>query len=216
MTVLTIESCNLRHRISREALIAACREQGADVTDNADIFVIIGEGDDPIYAIDDDQDYVFWSDVLFTPADRDLLVAEIEWFKKLRELKEEVAHAKDMWIGWDWCHDPGHCTCEHDEVPFTDSPMAPHELVAIGHTEECARRIAKDQKAYEEGVKASAGRAGDLGDEMIRALETCNFATATELADAACRTEAEYGDCPVWGEVRYRLKAYLAKMEVTV
>jgi hypothetical protein len=216
MKILLLESCNLRQQISRESLIAACRKQGADVTDDADIFVIFEEGDEPIYAIDSDCGYVFWSDVLFTPTDRDLLVAEIEWYKKLQELKEAVSLAKDKWFGWDWTHDPGHCTCEHDEVPYTDSPMAPHELVAIGHTEECARKIAKDQKVYEANVKMAAERAGDLGDEMIRALESCNFATATELADAACRTEAEFGDCPVWGDIRNKLKLFIAAQEVTV
>ena len=61
---------------TRAELIGLVRDGGAEVADDAAIAVFIGDNE-LCYAVEDYSDFVFWSDGLFTPADRDSVVMEV-------------------------------------------------------------------------------------------------------------------------------------------
>ena len=123
---------------------------------------------------------------------------------QINQLAGAVDVASESWSGWDWCHAPGRCTCDagNDDVPVTVGPMTISKIVAHGHTEACARRILEAQEFYEAGAQAAAKRASDHGQCMLDCLRTGDVDGASDAIHAACRVESEYGDCPVWGQVR--------------
>lgn len=61
---------------TREELIGLVRDGGAEVADDAAIAVFIGDNE-LCYAVEDCNDFVFWSDGIFTPADRESVVMEV-------------------------------------------------------------------------------------------------------------------------------------------
>ena len=75
-----LEDCD-RGLMTRGDVIARVRVEGAVVADDAFIAVRFS-GDDTLYAVEDDNDYVFWDFGLYTPDRRDELIAEIEAMRK--------------------------------------------------------------------------------------------------------------------------------------
>ena len=127
------------------------------------------------------------------------------------KLEKATNEAIEGWSGWEWTHDPGHCSCDLDaggiiaEGPGAIEDWDAWEAERVGelsdHSDECAADIAAAERAYGEECLSAARGAADEARDALSYAEDGEWACAIKCVRSAMSSESDYGDSPTYSEL---------------
>lgn len=129
----------------------------------------------------------------------------------VQEINELYKTLENQWNDCDWCQLFPYNTWDDNtqrHVEQYDAQCVSEEDVKEARTP-VDKRNAKAALLYRVKVQASARAAQDLADDAIQALGEGRYEDALDAAEAAADEEGQWGDCPVWGQLRDAIQEFL-------
>lgn len=141
----------------------------------------------------------------------------------LGAIEEDYRDAQGRWTGIDWTTDHGQWGWDiggysasdlrslaekfeaGGEIPLRWGPVNRlGTLIALDEAtlRQIVSRELREAAEYADQVATDAAAAEEAGQEAIESVRQGDLDEALRHAERACRIEARYGDCPVWGGLR--------------